>query len=209
MILSSDALADRLDANAEQDQRLVIAPQPDLKALRDRPSASVDLRLGTWFLTARTSNATHFDLFKQNQLELQFVRKAFTPLGEKFIIHPHEFVLAATLEWIRMPKGLSGYVTGKSSWGRRGLVIETAPGVHPRFTGCIALELANVGEIPITLVPGTPVCQLFVHTVIGDPPDVPPGEFSCRRQPMLGDIKLGPLVEKLEKLKPRSGRAAS
>lgn len=197
MILSADEIANLLDGHGDADQRVAIAPQPDLATLREKPSASVDLHLGCWFLIARTSNATHFDLFTQEKPELQFVHQAYAPLGKPFVIHPNEFVLASTLEWIRMPKRLSGYVTGKSSWGRRGLVIETAPGVHPRFTGCITLELANVGEIPITLVPGTPICQLFFHSVQGNPPDVPAGKFACRRQPVLGKITLGPLVEKL------------
>jgi dCTP deaminase len=118
-------------------------------------------------------------------------------LGKPFILHPNEFVLAATLEWIRMPKRLAGYVTGKSSWGRRGLVIETAPGVHPRYIGCITLEVANVGEIPITIIPGTEICQLFIHRVEGDPADTPSGSFACRRQPTLGTIKLNPLVKKI------------
>ncbi len=197
MILSCDQIADRLEKKGPADQFIVIAPQPELKVLREKPSASVDLRLGTWFLAARTSSATHFDVFEQNIPEHKFVRQGYAPLGKPFIIHPHEFVLAATLEWISMPKGLSGYVTGKSSLGRRGLVIETSPGVHPLFAGCIALELANVGEIPITVVPGMPICQLFFHTVLGNPPATPAGGFSCRRQPVLGAIKLGPLVEKL------------
>jgi dCTP deaminase len=204
MILSANEIDERLDGKGDPDQRLVIAPRPNKAVLREKSSASVDLHLGCWFLTARTSNATHFDLFEQEKPELQMVRQAYTPLGKQFIIHPHEFVLAATLEWIRIPKKLSGYVTGKSSWGRRGLVIETAPGVHPRFTGCIALELTNVGEIPITLVPGTPICQLFLHMVTGDPPDVPAGKFACRRQPVLGRIDLGPLVEKL---RPKPGNS--
>lgn len=202
MVLSSDMIADRLEEKGRSDQHIVIAPLPDLKVLREKPSASVDLRLGTWFLAARTSSATHFNVLEQDNPEPRFVRQGYAPLGKSYVIHPHEFVLAVTLEWIKMPMGLSGYVTGKSSLGRRGLVIETAPGVHPRFAGCIALELANVGEIPISIVPGMPICQLFVHAVHGSPPDTTAGGFSCRRQPALGDIKLGALVEKLRARKP-------
>jgi dCTP deaminase len=44
-----------------------------------------------------------------------------------------------TLEWIRLPKNLAAYVTGKSSWGRRGLIPATATGVHPGFKGCLTL----------------------------------------------------------------------
>jgi dCTP deaminase len=199
MILSHDEIAKRLRGEGPDDERLEISPLPDLQALLDKPSASVDLRLGTWFLVARTSRATHFDPYTDELPEYQFVRRMYTPLGQPFVLHPHEFVLAATLEWISMPKGLSGYVTGKSSWGRRGLVIETAPGVHPRYTGCITLELANVGEIPIKIMPGSEICQLFLHRVFGEPVDTPPGSFACRRQPTLGTIRSNPLITALLK----------
>jgi dCTP deaminase len=82
-----------------------------------------------------------------------------------FVLHPGEFVIGITLEWVKFPFDLSGYVTGKSSWGRRGLIIETAAGIHPGFTGCLTLELANVGAAPIKLNPGMQICQIFLHLV--------------------------------------------
>ena len=36
-----------------------------------------------------------------------------------------------------------GYVIGRSSWGRRGLVIATAVEVHPGFVGCLTLEITG------------------------------------------------------------------
>lgn len=54
---------------------------------------------------------------------------------------------------------------GRSSWGREGLVIATATGVHPGYSGILTLELTNLGEIPLRLYPGIAIAQLFVHTV--------------------------------------------
>lgn len=76
-------------------------------------------------------------------------------------MHPKTFLLAVTLEWIRVPLHLAGMITGKSSWGRRGLIVETAPGIHPGFTGCLTLELTNVGEIPIAISPGSEYASFF------------------------------------------------
>jgi dCTP deaminase len=45
------------------------------------------------------------------------------------------------------------------------LLIETAAGIHPGFTGCLTLELANVGTAPIILNPGMQICQIFFHVV--------------------------------------------
>jgi dCTP deaminase len=125
--------------------------------------------------------------------------KQYVRLGAEFILHPHSFVLAATLEWVRMPRKLAGYVTGISSWGRRGLVIETAPGVHPGLVGCLTLALANVGEIPIAIAPGTPICQLFFHRVEGDASFAEQSHFVGRRQPVIGAVKLDSFAQKLRK----------
>ena len=60
---------------------------------------------------------------------------------------------------------LSAYVVGRSSWGRDGLIIATATGVHPGYSGIITLEISNVGEIPIYLYPGLSIAQLFIQEV--------------------------------------------
>jgi dCTP deaminase len=76
-------------------------------------------------------------------------------------------------------------VTGKSNIGRRGLVIETAPGVHPHFNGCLTLEMANLGEIPLEISPGMKICQLFVHATC-DCPQLPDSQFASQIKPIFG-----------------------
>ena len=57
------------------------------------------------------------------------------------------------------------YVIGRSSWGRLGLVIATATMIQPGFHGTITLELTNVGNVPLVLLPGTRIAQLVFHHV--------------------------------------------
>jgi dCTP deaminase len=57
------------------------------------------------------------------------------------------------------------YVVGRSTWGRLGLTVATAIGIHPGFAGTLTLELRNLGETPLTLHPGDIVAQLFFHNV--------------------------------------------
>jgi hypothetical protein len=83
---------------------------------------------------------------------------------------------------------LSILVTGKSSWGRRGLIIETATGIHPGFTGCLTLEFANVGSTPIELSPGMQACQIFFHNVKGDEEGAVT-QFVGFRKPGLGKVE--------------------
>lgn len=192
MILSSEAVATELEKIGDK-HGLIIAPEPDLNELRKSGAASVDLRLGTWFVTTRISRHALLDLYANKQKrpsERSLSEKRYVRLGSKFYLHPRSFVLAVTLEWIKMPSYLSGYVSGKSSWGRRGLVIETAPGVHPGFTGCLTLELANVGEVPIAITPGTSICQIFIHRVEGNSGKVYNSSSIGQRQPTLRNINI-------------------
>jgi dCTP deaminase len=97
---------------------------------------------------------------------------------------------------LRLPGCLSGYVTGKSSLGRHGLVIETAAGIHPHFSGCLTLELANVGEVPLEIYPGMEVCQIFLHRITPCEASAM-GHFSGRRKPALPPPRADDIFQKL------------
>ena len=190
----------RLGNNADP-QGLSIVPEPDLTEIEKSGEASVSLRLGRWLVALRQSSQPYFDVDTapdKTRAEARAAKSYFVPFGEEFVLHPGRFVLASTLEWFRFPAGLAGYVTGKSTWARRGLIIETAAGIHPGFSGCLTLELANVGEVPITIRPGMKICQIFVHAVTngkvlsGSP-------LSGRRRPFLGPPKVDSVFQKLRK----------
>jgi dCTP deaminase len=199
LLLKAERLADLL-ASAESDaDPLVIAPQPDLEILRSSGSASMDLRLGTWFLMLKYSREGVLRTTPKDALqeETRLTRMNYIPFGDRFYLHPGSFVLGVTLEWIRLPSGLAAYVIGRSSWGRRGLIIATATGVHPGFTGCLTLELSNVGEMPVEIQPGMTICQLFIHEVSTKSSNVDRSLFVGHRRPTLGTVKLDAIAEKL------------
>ena len=67
-------------------------------------------------------------------------------------MNPGQFVLAQTLERIRIPNDLAGFVDGRSSWARVGVTIHmTAPKIDPGFDAHITLEMANFGRVPVDL----------------------------------------------------------
>jgi dCTP deaminase len=201
MILRADKIAQQLRTPDNPDDPLIFRPMPDLHELGNSGSASIDLRLGCWFLVFRGTRFSHLDVYDQNvppPSESQLTKHHYVAFGEPFILHPRAFVLAVTLEWIRLPSNIAGYVVGRSSWGRHGLIIATATGVHPGFTGCLTLELTNVGEVPITIKPGTTICQIFLHSVEGgDPKKVDLSRFIGNRKPTLGAITLDDVAAKL------------
>ena len=193
MIIRAERIAQRLKEGEIEgaSDPLVISPRPDLDKLKAKGSASIDLTLGTWFMTLRQARLSH--LAAGSKKKDQLTKTHYIPFGKKYYLHPRNFVLASTLEWLRVPGDLAAYVIGRSSWGRRGLIIATATGVHPGFTGCLTLELTNVGEIPIAISPGDEICQLFIHSA--EPLDsraVDRSQFVGSRKPTLGTIAPGP-----------------
>jgi dCTP deaminase len=76
-------------------------------------------------------------------------------------LQPGDFWLASTVEKVYIPTDLVAQVNGKSSLGRKGLVVhQTAGFIDPGFRGQITLELSNVSQRAIRLTVGMPICQL-------------------------------------------------
>ncbi len=202
MLIKSEILASKLKSISTDKDPLIICPSPDISKLEKSGSASIDLKLGCWFAVLRQSRSTVLDIRDKrpdDSSEKYILKKQYIRMGEKIFLHPNNFILGVTLEWIRMPSNIAGYVTSRSSWGRRGLIIATAIGVHPGFAGCLTLELYNAGQMPIALYPGMALCQLFMHNV-DTATDSKHNDKSCyigKRQPLLGEITLDEIEKKL------------
>jgi dCTP deaminase len=80
---------------------------------------------------------------------------------EPFILHPGEFVLGQTVEWVELPDDLVARLEGRSSLGRIGLLIHSTAGyIDPGFRGTVTLELSNVANLPIALYFGMRIGQI-------------------------------------------------
>jgi len=84
---------------------------------------------------------------------------------ERFYINPGQFLLAATVEYLKLPENIVGMVSGKSTIGRSGLQIENAGWVDANFSGAITLELSNLICWPLRLIPGQAICQIIFMSV--------------------------------------------
>ena len=202
MILKSYQVIKEIEDGERSKSKDPLVITPLLRKERQRLSgaASMDLRLGCWFLVGRPGKIGIHDIYtkgKSMPSETKLSKSFFVPFGDHFIIQPHAFILGITLEWIRLPCNRAAYVIGKSSWGRHGLIIATATGVHPGFTGCLTLELANIGDIPVTIKPGTRICQLFIHSVESSFKGFDKSSFMGMRKPQMGSIKVDEIAKKL------------
>lgn len=114
--------------------------------------ASIDCRLGDHFLVVEDRQMHTIDL------DTEIVYRELR--GPTITIPPHSFLLATTMESIRLPQNLVAFVEGRSSIGRIGLFIQNAGWVDPGFEGQITLELYNANSLPIRLEAGRRICQL-------------------------------------------------
>ncbi len=120
--------------------------------------ASVDLRLGDSFRVFHNHRASAIDL---RQPPAGLTEEVVVPSEESFVIHPGEFCLGRTLEWVELPDDIVARIEGKSSLGRLGLIVHATAGFcDPGWRGTLTLELNNLTRVPIKLYPGLPIAQL-------------------------------------------------
>ncbi len=125
--------------------------------------ASIDLRLGDSFRVFHNHRATAIDL---RDPPSNLTEEVVMPQGEAFVIHPGEFCLGRTLEWVQIPNDIVARIEGKSSLGRLGLIVHATAGFcDPGFEGTLTLELNNLTRVPIRLYPGLPIAQLSFMTL--------------------------------------------
>lgn len=120
--------------------------------------ASIDVRLDRYF---RIFENHRYDAIDPAAEQDELTRMV-SPIGdEPFILHPGEFVLGATYEFVTLPDDVAARLEGKSSLGRLGLLTHSTAGfIDPGFTGHVTLELSNMATLPIKLYPGMKIGQL-------------------------------------------------
>ena len=120
--------------------------------------ASVDLRLGGSFRVFHNHRAAAIDL---RDPPTNLTEEVVIEGDEPFVIHPGEFALGRTQEYVEIPDDLVARIEGKSSLGRLGLLIHSTAGfIDAGFDGHVTLELANVASLPITIYPGMKIGQI-------------------------------------------------
>lgn len=118
MILSDAEIQARLD-----DGSIVIEPllDPDLQI----QPASVDLRLARTFVVYNLAHVPCIDPRDPETVQ-KYTRTMEVEDGDAFILHPGEFVLGSTAEWVEIPDDLVARVEGRSSIGRIAVVVHAS-----------------------------------------------------------------------------------
>jgi len=111
-------------------------------------------------------NADHLqpasiDLTLGNEFIVNGVKQVLAD-DEAYPLAPGEFILTTTREVVYVPNGYAARVEGRSSWGRKGLLVHATAGfVDPGFRGTITLELKNLMQTATLRLPvGERLCQI-------------------------------------------------
>ncbi|RUO60228.1 dCTP deaminase [Pseudidiomarina insulisalsae] len=133
-----------------------IEPRP-LSA--DISGVTVDIHLGNEFRVLQDHAAPFIDISgPREDIERamnQVMSDAIILKPEQaFFIHPGEFALAVTHESVTLPDNMVGWLDGRSSLARLGLMVHvTAHRIDPGWSGQVVLEFFNSGKLPLALRP--------------------------------------------------------
>jgi len=120
--------------------------------------SSMDVRLDKFF---RLFDNHKYPFIDPKEQQDELTRLVEVEPNEAFILHPGEFVLGSTFEFVKLPDDIAARLEGKSSLGRLGLLTHSTAGfVDPGFQGHVTLELSNTATLPIKLWPGMKIGQL-------------------------------------------------
>jgi len=168
MVLLSDGTLKKLIEEGE----LGIDPEPD--EIQYQPG-SIDFRLGDNYSNEHTGEI-------YNNVD-------------KMVIEPGKFYLSHTQEVIEVPDDLSVMISGRSSFGRKGLIIHATAGwVDAGFKGDVTLEIFNLSNTPIVIAPGQRVGQMMFFKM-----DAPAEEPYGEKKDSKYQEQRGPTESRIEK----------
>jgi len=148
------------------EDRIIITPL--INAREQFGPSSIDLRLGAGFKVVKNTRYTHMDPLNEAEKIKRdialYTEEVSIKTLKSFILHPGEFALGSTLEFIRLPNDIAARLEGRSTWGRVGLQIHSTAGfVDPGFSGSLTFELQNMGKVPLSLYAGMRVAQISFY----------------------------------------------
>ena len=164
-------LCDRDIEQSIRDKKIVITPVPDQSMIS---GVSVDIRLGNEFRVFKEHTAPYIDLSgpreeMQKAMNNVMSEEIVIPDGEAFFLHPGELALAVTYESVTLPADIVGWLDGRSSLARLGLMVHvTAHRIDPGWSGQIVLEFYNSGKLPLALRPKMKIAALNFETMSGE-----------------------------------------
>lgn len=80
--------------------------------------------------------------------------------GDVCVIPPNSFVLASTIEYLRIPDNVLTICLGKSTYARCGIIVNVTP-LEPGWEGNITMEFSNTSNLPAKIYAHEGVAQIL------------------------------------------------
>ncbi|WAJ71474.1 dCTP deaminase [Catenovulum adriaticum] len=163
-------LCDQDIINALDEGKIQILPTPTQDMIS---GVSIDIRLGNKFRVFQEHSAPFIDLSGPKEevnkaLDSVMSDEIYIEDGEAFFLHPGELALSVTYESVTLPDNIVGWLDGRSSLARLGLMVHvTAHRIDPGWSGNIVLEFFNSGKLPLALRPKMKIGALNFETMSG------------------------------------------
>jgi dCTP deaminase len=117
-------------------------------------SYGYDIRVADEFKIFHNVNSTVVD--PKNFDDRSFVEF----VGQTCTIPPNSFALARSVEYIRMPRDVTGVVLGKSTYARCGIVTNFTP-LEAGWEGHITIEISNTTPLPARIYANEGIAQVL------------------------------------------------
>ncbi|VAW77640.1 Deoxycytidine triphosphate deaminase [hydrothermal vent metagenome] len=163
-------LCDRDIISELNKERIKVEPRPSDE---DVTGVSIDLHLGDKFRVFSSHTTPFIDLSGNREEVNAAIDKIMSDEillsgNEAFFLHPGELALGITLECVTLPDDIVGWLDGRSSLARLGLMVHvTAHRIDPGWHGNIVLEFYNSGKLPLALRPGMSIGAISFEPLTG------------------------------------------
>lgn len=126
--------------------------------------ASVDFHLDNKFRIFKPiKDIYHVD----KKADFRNVTKTIT-VDKYLMLMPGQTVHGITVEKLTLASDICGWIEGRSSLGRLGLMVHiTASFIQPGSFNKQVLEMNNAGPVPLAVYPGIAICQIIFMKTIG------------------------------------------
>jgi dCTP deaminase len=157
-ILTHDAILDQM-----RNGKIEIAPFSESQV----GPASIDLHVDNDFRVFKNARRV-FDIREDAEIE-QITEIIHVPNDGGLMLMPGKSCLGVTVERLKLSANLCGWLQGRSRFARLGLVVHaTASFIQPGVNNKQVLEISNVGQIPLNVIPKVAICQVILEDCVGE-----------------------------------------
>lgn len=127
--------------------------------------ASIDFHLGNTFRIFEKVNGS---FIVGKKVDYKKATKKIK-VDKSITLLPGESVHGITVESLTLPNNICGWIQGRSTLARVGLLVHiTANFIHPGTEGQQVLEMTNAGPMSLEIQVGIPICQIIFEETRGE-----------------------------------------